>query len=94
VSQQESLTKELRKQQKSLKNNMSDYVVQRGLFDQLFHLLQCKLKLAANSDQQHFGGQDIFSGAVDIAQFDVGGAVRILFLYNALKHLMLTLCFY
>ncbi|ETW10174.1 hypothetical protein H310_00544 [Aphanomyces invadans] len=71
VNQQESLTKELRKQQKTLKTNLGDYVVQRGLFDQLLKLLQCKIKLT-KSEHDITLKQD-FANA-DIAQFDVGGA--------------------
>ncbi|KAF0696267.1 Aste57867_12965 [Aphanomyces stellatus] len=71
VNQQESLTKELRKQQKSLKTNLSEYMIQRGLFDQLLKLLQCKIKLT-KSEQAITQKQD-FTNA-DIAQFDVGGA--------------------
>ncbi|OQR98409.1 Intraflagellar Transport Protein 81 [Achlya hypogyna] len=72
VIQQESLTKELRKQQKTLKTNLGDYVIQRNMFDQLLKLLQCKVQLTTN--EQGGAKLDIFSTAADIAQFDVGGA--------------------
>ncbi|KDO31490.1 hypothetical protein SPRG_04104 [Saprolegnia parasitica CBS 223.65] len=72
VIQQESLTKELRKQQKTLKTNLGDYVIQRNMFDQLLKLLQCKVKLTTN--EQGSAKQDLYSTAADIAQFDVGGA--------------------
>ncbi|OQS07614.1 Intraflagellar Transport Protein 81 [Thraustotheca clavata] len=72
VNQQESLTKELRKQQKTLKSNLGDYVIQRNMFDQLHNLLQCKLKVT-NTEQGNMK-QDLFSTTADIAQFEVGGA--------------------
>ncbi|TMW55792.1 hypothetical protein Poli38472_010674 [Pythium oligandrum] len=76
VAQQESLTKELRKQQKTLKTNTAEHHAQREMFEHLFKLLQCKVKLAgsdaAASAQRK--GQELFDGHADIAQFDVGGA--------------------
>lgn len=79
VAQQESLTKELRKQQKTLKSNTQEHNMQRQLFDNLFQLLQCKVKVAnkATNDPTRsggVGGADLFDGHADIAQFDVGGA--------------------
>lgn len=80
VAQQESLTKELRKQQKTLKANTADHNAQREQFEGLLKLLSCKVKLAgrAASDAaagKGAGGIELFDGHADIAQFEnVGGA--------------------
>lgn len=77
VAQQESLTKELRKQQKNLKDNSADHHAQREQFESLFKLLSCKVKLAgrAASDAASGKTQELFDGHADIAQFEnVGGA--------------------
>ncbi|KAJ0394462.1 hypothetical protein P43SY_010320 [Pythium insidiosum] len=87
VTQQESLTKELRKQQKTLKTNTSEHVAQREMFEGLLALLQCKMRLSSGSGARQdasgaaaTGGKagisalELFDGHADIAQFDVGGA--------------------
>lgn len=76
VAQQESLTKELRKQQKTLKMNTTDHNAQRQQFENLFKLLQCKVKLAGRAaSEASRQGQELFDGHADIAQFEnVGGA--------------------
>ncbi|TYZ60263.1 hypothetical protein PybrP1_008494 [[Pythium] brassicae (nom. inval.)] len=80
VAQQESLTKELRKQQKTLKANAAGHHAQRAQFESLCQLLTCKLQLAgrAASDAasgKAQGGLELFDGHADIAQFEnVGGA--------------------
>ncbi|KAF4032172.1 Intraflagellar transport 81 calponin homology domain [Phytophthora infestans] len=82
VAQQESLTKELRKQQKSLKTSAPAKKQQREMFEGLLQLLSCKARLAqqenqgnANANRNGGGtGQDLFDGRTDIAHYDVGGA--------------------
>jgi intraflagellar transport protein 81 len=85
VAQQESLTKELRKQQKSLKTSAPAKKQQREMFEGLQQLLSCKARLAqqenqgnANANRNGGGGggvgQDLFDGRTDIAHYDVGGA--------------------
>ncbi|KAG7388957.1 Intraflagellar transport protein 81 [Phytophthora boehmeriae] len=86
VAQQESLTKELRKQQKTLKTSASAKKAQREMFQGLLELLTCKARLAQQENQgggnaaNRSGGgvggvgQDMFDGRNDIAHFDVGGA--------------------
>jgi intraflagellar transport protein 81 len=49
VAQQESLTKELRKQQKHLKENTNEHHEQRQMFENLMKLLQCKIKFATTN---------------------------------------------
>ncbi|ETI33142.1 hypothetical protein L914_19374 [Phytophthora nicotianae] len=82
VAQQESLTKELRKQQKTLKTSAPAKKQQREMFEGLLQLLACKSRLAqqenqgnANANRSGGGaGQDLFDGRTDIAHYDVGGA--------------------
>lgn len=77
VAQQESLTKELRKQKKLLSDTAGDRQTQRVLFEHLGKLLACKLRLAAKAAQTSGAGslgRDLFDGEADIAQFNVGGA--------------------
>ncbi|GMF32316.1 unnamed protein product [Phytophthora lilii] len=85
VAQQESLTKELRKQQKALKTSAPAKKQQREMFEGLLHLLSCKARLAQQDNQKNGNanrngggvggvGQDMFDGRADIAHFDVGGA--------------------
>ncbi|GMG17691.1 unnamed protein product [Phytophthora fragariaefolia] len=85
VAQQESLTKELRKQQKALKTSAPGKKQQREMFEGLLQLLSCKARLAqqenrgdGNANRSGVGiggvGQDLFDGRSDIAHYDVGGA--------------------
>ncbi|RLN92071.1 hypothetical protein BBJ28_00022553 [Nothophytophthora sp. Chile5] len=84
VAQQESLTKELRKQQKALKGAVPAKKAQRDMFDGLLTLLACKARLAQQENQSNGAnggrgnaggaGQDLFDGRGDIAHYDVGGA--------------------
>jgi intraflagellar transport protein 81 len=87
VAQQESLTKELRKQQKTLKSNTADHHAQRDMFESLFMLLQCKVKIA--TQQTHSGKSGmlglgtagdalLFDGHGDSAQFDVVGGANVM----------------
>ncbi|OWZ14741.1 Intraflagellar Transport Protein 81 [Phytophthora megakarya] len=84
VAQQESLTKELRKQQKTLKTSAPAKKQQREMFEGLLQLLTCKARLAqqensGNGSTNRNGGgvggvrQD-FDACTDIAHYDVGGA--------------------
>ncbi len=43
------------------------------MFENLFKLLQCKVKLAGKEATFH-NGQELFDGHGEIAQFEVGGA--------------------
>ncbi|KAJ8561653.1 hypothetical protein ON010_g8028 [Phytophthora cinnamomi] len=85
VAQQESLTKELRKQQKALKTSAPAKKQQREMFEGLLQLLSCKARLAQQETQENGSanrngggvggvGQDLFDGRADIAHYDVGGA--------------------
>lgn len=56
VTQQESLTKELRKQQKSLKASAGDRAAQRDMFEHLAKLLSCKMRLATSPNGGSGGG--------------------------------------
>ena len=75
ISQQESLSKELRKKQKSLKETSTGSVQQRTQFDNLLQLLQMKLKYVgpeeySPNDDTNRGNQSMKFDTVDI-----GGAV-------------------
>lgn len=84
VAQQESLTKELRKQQKALKDNAASHHAQRAQFESLFQLLSCKVTLAGKAASDAVSGKAgrpgagldiLFDGHADIVQFEnVGGA--------------------
>ncbi|DAZ95015.1 TPA: hypothetical protein N0F65_003641 [Lagenidium giganteum] len=79
VAQQESLTKELRKQQKTLKSNTAEHNAQREMFENLYKLLQCKVKLAGKTNAGSGKGQEgLFDGGADIAQFDVVGGANVM----------------
>lgn len=82
VAQQESLTKELRKQQKTLKSSAPAKKQQREMFEGLMQLLACKARLAQQDTQEtgNFNrnggpkGQNPYDGRNDIKHYDVGGA--------------------
>lgn len=63
VAQQESLTKELRKQQKALKTSAGDRAQQKDMFAHLATLLGCKLRLATAPGGGGGSGIGMTSGA-------------------------------
>lgn len=56
VAQQESLTKELRKQQKMLKTSAGDRAQQKDMFEHLAKLLSCKVRLASGASSNSGSG--------------------------------------
>ncbi|CEG42166.1 uncharacterized protein PHALS_12463 [Plasmopara halstedii] len=82
VAQQESLTKELRKQQKTLKSSAPAKKQQKEMFEGLYQLLACKARLAqqdsssAGKFNRNSGstGHDVYDSYNDIRNYHVGGA--------------------
>jgi len=75
VQQQEQLAKQLRKQQKDIKENEGPNMAQRAMYLDLQSLLQLKLKL-----YKDMGAQQQQADAANIAAFDtmeIGGAVSV-----------------
>jgi len=70
IQQQEQLSKELRKKQKTLKETAGESSEQRQLFVDLHRLLETKLKVKQQENQVPNGGSD---GVLDLGQ-DIGGA--------------------
>lgn len=73
ISQQESLSKELRKQQKNLKETSTGSVQQRKQFDNLFQLLQVKIKYVGGPEQAEMDAKSEAKQNQDNT-FNYGGA--------------------
>ena len=75
IAQQENLSKQLRKQQKRIKEGEGGNVYQRSLFADLHRLLACKVKSKIGNESSMFG----ISGQLTADTMDFGTAqvVRI-----------------